>query len=380
MAAFTTVSHGTGDPARPAALRVLLASDFLIKYTAALAQGVLESGAAVTLLTRDHDLEFGGAQGAMRAHVRDRLADSAGHLELMGRIRDPAALMAVRRTRQVVRRFEPQVVHLQDAILTDPRLIIAARARSGRYALTVHDPTRHPGGNRPRARFELVRKALIKRAGLIFVHAEALREELIERHRTRAPIVVVPHGVDEPSVKPLPATPSLLFFGRLMSYKGLDTLLDAMPSVWSSNPDVRLTVAGEGDVPRHSLLGDDRVSVLNSHVPEEEVAGLYERSTCVVLPYRQASQSGVGSLARTYGRAMVVTEVGGLPDLVRDGAGVTVPPEDPRALAAAISEVLGTPGLAETMGRAGAKSAREGASWPHVGRLTLEAYRCHLRL
>ena len=374
----TTISRSTRAPAQPAPRRILMASDFLVKYTAGLARGVAESGAAVTLLTRDHDLEFGGTRGAMRAYVGSRLGRKAEHLELAGRIRDPASLMSLSRTRKLVRRFDADVIHLQDAILTDPRLIVAARARPGRFALTVHDPTRHPGGNRPRARFELVRKALIRSAGLIFVHAEALREELIERHHTRTPIVVVPHGVDEPSVKPLPVTPSLLFFGRIMSYKGLDTLLDAMPAVWDSNPDVRLTVAGEGSVPHHSLLSDDRVSVLNSHVPEEEVAGLYERSTCVVLPYRQASQSGVGSLARTYGRAMVVTEVGGLPDLVQGGAGRSVPPEDPRALAAAIWEVLGTRGLAERMGRAGAASAREGASWTHVGRRTLDAYRCHL--
>jgi alpha-maltose-1-phosphate synthase len=366
----------TVQPEHP--LRVVMASDFLIKYTAALARGVAEAGAAVTLLTRDHDLEFGGVPGAMREHVSDRLGHRGAHLEVAGRIREPSAVVSLGQAGRAIWRFDPQVIHLQDAIITDPRLVLAAQARPGRFAFTVHDPTRHPGGNRPRARFEIVRKALIKTAGVIFVHAQALREELAEKHRPRAPIVVVPHGVDEPVVRPLPAEPSLLFFGRIMHYKGLDTLLDAMPMIWENEPSVSLVVAGEGAIPPHPALEDRRITVRNSHVPENEVASLYGRASCVVLPYRQASQSGVGSLALAHGRGLIVTEVGGLPDLVRGGAGRSVPPEDPAALAAAISEVVSARPVADAMGRAAATAALGEATWTRVGQRTLEAYRRYL--
>lgn len=113
------------------------------------------------------------------------------------------------------------------------------------------------------------------------------------------------------------------------------------------------------------------------HVPEADVPGLFEAATCVVLPYRQASQSGIGSEAKRYGRAMIVTDVGGLPDLVANGGGRLVAAEDPAALAGSIIEVLGTPGLAAELGTEAAASVGE-AGWAGVGAQTLAAYRRHL--
>lgn len=315
----------------------------------------------------------------MDAYVRRTLGSAGPHLRVPGRVSELSALGALVRTRRSIRRFEPDVVHLQDAVLTDPRLIALAGARPRQFALTVHDPARHPGGNHRRLRFETVRRALVSSAGLIFVHAEALREELLHLHRPRAPVVVVPHGVQGSSFSPLPAEPSVLFFGRIMAYKGLDILLDAMPMVWERAPSVRATIAGEGQLPDHPVLKDPRVAVLPGHVPDEAVPGLYRGATCVVLPYRQASQSGVGSLAKQYGRAMVATSVGGLPELVPPGAGSIVPPEDPAALSDAILALATRTDLAESMGRAAAAAAAGAASWDQVGTLTLEAYARHLR-
>ena len=96
-----------------------------------------------------------------------------------------------------------------------------------------------------------------------------------------------------------------------------------------------------------------------------------------MLPYRQASQSGVGSLARQHGRAIVATDIGGLPELVAPEWGRLVPPEDPGALADAIVEVIDTPGLAEEMGRNAAASA-QGADWRSVAAATIKAYERHL--
>jgi glycosyltransferase involved in cell wall biosynthesis len=194
---------------------------------------------------------------------------------------------------------------------------------------------------------------------------------------TSAPIEVVPHGVARPTPAPLPGGDSLLFFGRMSHYKGLDVLLEAMPRVWERRPGARLTVAGEGEVPEHPLLSDPRVLTRFEHVPEEAVPALFAAATCLVLPYRQASQSGVGSLAREHGRAVIATRVGGLPELVMPEWGRLVAPEDSEALAAAILELLETPGLAAAMGRAAADSL-EGSDWRGVAERTVAAYRAHL--
>jgi starch synthase len=355
-----------------------VATDFLVKYSAGLARGLAEGGAPTRLLTRSHDLEFGGGAGEMRTFVARVLDGRAEHVTVPGRVRELSAVPTLARTWATLRRFRPEVVHLQETIQNDPRLIVVAGALPGRYALTIHDPTPHPGHPERRAAFHRLRRGLVRGAGLIFVHAEALRDEVIEFESPSCPVVVVPHGVDEPAPSPLPDRPSVLFFGRIQVYKGLETLLDAMPLVWRRLPETTLTVAGDGEVAPHPVLADRRVTLRNEHVPERDVPGLYGGATCVALPYLQASQSGVGSLAKQFGRAMVASDVGGLPELVTPDVGRLVAPGDPAALAGALLDVLVDRRLAEAMGRAAAASVVEESGWRRVGELTLEAYERHL--
>jgi glycosyltransferase involved in cell wall biosynthesis len=357
--------------------RVLLACDWFVKYVVGLASGLAEVGWEPMLLTREHDMEFGGEPGAMRAFVSAALGERVPHLELGGRVSDPRRLGELASARRACRRWAPDVVHVQDSLANDPRLALAAGLLNRRYALTVHDPVPHPGDNRPPASTRLARRLLRRRAALVFVHSEELRAELRGTGGVSAPIEVVPHGVGRATPAPLPERPALLFFGRMSHYKGLDVVLEAMPRVWERHPELTLTVAGEGEVEEHPVLADPRVLTRFEHLPEEAIPPLFAAATCLVLPYRQASQSGVGSLAREHGRAVIATRVGGLPELVGPDWGRLVTPEDPEALAEAILEVLETPGLAAEMGRAAANSLG-GSDWRAVAERTVAAYRAQL--
>lgn len=357
--------------------RVLLACDWFVKYTVGLAEGLLDQGCGVALLSRDHDDEFGGEPEAMRRFVAGRLPESVSHAELGGRVRDPRSLLAAARVRRGAGGWGPQVVHIQDSLANDARLAAIVTSLRRPLALTVHDPVPHPGDAVVAGATRHLRRWLRRRAGLVFVHSAELAAELAATGDVRGPIEVVPHGVGTVAAEPLPDSPALLFFGRVSHYKGLDVLLDAMPAVWARMPELRLKVAGEGQVPDHPVLADPRVEAHFEHVPEEAVPALFAAATCVVLPYRQASQSGVGSLAREYGRAVVATRVGGLPELVGREWGRLVEPEDPAALAAAILEVVETPRVAAAMGEAAASSLGE-SDWAGVGAATLAAYRRHL--
>lgn len=357
--------------------RVVLACDFFLRYTAMLAGGLARAGADVMLLSRDHDLEFGDRPGAAAAFVDAAVPPEVERLRLPGRVRSPRGVAAALRARRSVGRRPPDFVHLQAGIGNDPRLIFAGRARRRRYALTVHDPVRHLGEAVSRSA-QIGNRLLIRDAGLIFVHADALREELTEVARPAAPVVVVPHGVEPPAPRPFPSRPRVLFFGRLGHYKGLDVLLDAMGEVWDSVPEAGLTVAGAGDLGEHPALADRRVTVRAEHVPDAELADLFGAATCVALPYRQASQSGVGSLAKRYGRPLVVTRVGGLPELVGDGSGLAVASEDSAELADALIAVLSDRDLAGRLGAAAARAAAGGADWTAVAAVTLRAYEEHL--
>ena len=364
-------------PHAPGARRTLLVFDHFLKYSTGLGSGLRELGCPLAMLGRDHDNEFGAEPGAARAWVAQELGSGVRFERLPGRVRDPATHLTVYRARRFVRRFSPDAVHLQDSVVNDVRLIAASGAARRAFALTVHDPTPR-AGNTVRSHWKWrLRSALIRHARVVFVHAEVLRDELLSIERPGGAVVVVPHGV-EPAPLPLPPTPSLLFFGRLSYYKGLDTLLDAMPKVWHRVPEARLTVAGEGDLPEHPLLHDARVAVRHEHIPEADIPDLFAGATSVVLPYRHASQSGVGSLAKRFGRPLVATAVGGLPELVPPGTGRLVPPEDPSALAHALVELLEAPELVAEMARAAAASAVDEVSWRRVATLTLQAYERYL--
>ena len=209
------------------------------------------------------------------------------------------------------------------------------------------------------------------------MHSNSVREALSAQRTRMPPIELVPHGIDVADRVPPPDRPALLFFGRITIYKGLDVLLDALPLIWERVPEATLTIAGSGELAHHASLDDPRVVVRNEHVRDEDVPAVFAAATCCVLPYREASQSGVGSQARAYGRPIVATSVGGLPELVGDDAGRIVAPDDPAGLAAAVIEILTTPGLAESMSSASAGWVRS-AAWERVAETTLNAYDRHL--
>lgn len=377
---MSTILQETARPTAPVATRpprILLACDWLLKYAAGLAQGLREAGADIALLTRDHGLEFGGNTDEMQEELRMRLGADAPLWLLSGRIREVSALRQLARIRSQIHAFGADLTHFQQATMVDPRLFAVAARRPGHYAVTLHDPSVHPGDHQPTKVFHALEGMMFLGAGVSFTHGKALDDEARPKWWYRAPMEIVPHGVDVLRPAPLPTVPTLLFFGRISHYKGLDVLLSAMPQVWESAPATRLVIAGDGPIAPSPLLADPRVTVHNEHVPESFVGELYNDATAVVLPYRQASQSGVGSLAKSYGRASVVTNEGGLPELVSDGSGIVVPSEDPGALANALIEVVTEPHRAEAMGAAASASAQAEFSWKAVGQATLDAYRRH---
>ncbi len=135
----------------------------------------------------------------------------------------------------------------------------------------------------------------------------------------------------------------LLFFGLVRAYKGLDVLLNAFARV-AKELDATLFVVGEFYEDRAkyetmiAALGiGDRVRVVDRYVPDDEVGVYFSAADLVVLPYRSATASGIAQTAFAFERPVLVTSVGGLPDVVHDGVtGYVVPPEDPEALAVAM--------------------------------------------
>ena len=315
-------------------MRVVLACVWFLKYAVFLAAALVGAGAEVQLICREHPFEFGDDERESDATVEVARAGGVEVLELPGRLWDPAALPELVRIRRRISRFSPDIVHVHDRV--DPRALALAPLRAP-TVLTIHDPAPHPG--QPVARLapkrwvlEGSRRAWRARAGLIIVHSYRLRDALALRPGQRS--AIVPIGV-EVSRDPLPRppVPTVGFFGRLEPYKGLDVLARAMPHVWEARPEVHLQVAGSG--PSRLPLSDPRVSVSGGYLPESEVEAFFRGTSLAVLPYTEASQTAVGSLAVGYGVPIVASRLGGLPDLVLDDS-YLVRAGDESELAAAI--------------------------------------------
>ena len=138
----------------------------------------------------------------------------------------------------------------------------------------------------------------------------------------------------------------LLFFGFIRDYKGLKHLLDALPEVSKQLPDVKLLVVGDfsGEAAKKKYesqiagLGiQELVEIHDGYIPDREVEKFFAAADLVVLPYESATQSGIIQIAYGFEKPVVVTNVGGLPDVVADGeTGYVVEPKNSAALAEGI--------------------------------------------
>jgi len=136
---------------------------------------------------------------------------------------------------------------------------------------------------------------------------------------------------------------TVLFFGFVRVYKGLEYLLQALPEVLR-HQDVHLVVAGEFWIPESYYRGfipDEsvakRIKIVNRYIPNEEVPDYFAAADVVVFPYTAGSQSGAVQLAYGFGKPVIVTDAGGIADVVEDGrTGLVVPAKNSRALAEAI--------------------------------------------
>ena len=138
--------------------------------------------------------------------------------------------------------------------------------------------------------------------------------------------------------------PMLLFFGFVREYKGLKYLLDALPEISGRIPDIMLWVVGDFGDDKHIYLEQiernhiqDSIRLVEGYVPDREVEQYFAASDLVVLPYVSATQSGIVQIAYGFEKPVVVTDVGGLPDVVRNGeTGYVVPAGNAHEIAQAV--------------------------------------------
>lgn len=267
-----------------------------------------------------------------------------------------------------------EIVHFQ--WLTVQHLDGHLLPRGRPLVLTAHDIL----PREPRPGQLAAQRRLYERFDAVVVHSEQgavrLRDEL-DVEATR--IHVIPHGAfTHLAAGPAPPAPFatelpvVLCFGLMRPYKGIDLLLEA----WKGVTGAELWIAG---MPRMDITPLQRaappgVRFVPRFIGDEELPAFFARANLVVLPYREIDQSGVLFTALAFGKPLLLSDVGGFPEVAVHGGAQIFPAGDVQALRAALQELLADQAKLAEMG-ARSRAAAEGPySWAAAAQSTLALY------
>jgi glycosyltransferase involved in cell wall biosynthesis len=305
---------------------------------------------------------------------------------------------AYSRVKQAMATFQPDVVHLHTIGEFSPAVLAATSQY--RRVLTVHGPedwtlrllkwnlpSMTAGAGRlsrtDAARYAYLRYlqrpaylARLRRIDGVLTPSRFVADAVLA-DVGRVPTRVLPNGVPLPASAPVPAdSTDILFVGRLEPVKGARVLLEAFTIIARRFPDAQLTMVGEGTqrdeleklAASHGLT--DRVR-FTGWLAGEEIEAAYQKSCMVVIPSVWPENFPTVALeALGYGRAIIGSRSGGIPELVADGEnGLLVPRGDRRALAAALVTLLGDRAKLCAMGEESARRAEAYGVEPFLDQL-----------
>ena len=280
------------------------------------------------------------------------------------------------------------VVHFQWLTVQPLDVHLLPRSRRGRaLVMTAHDVLpREPRPGQLRAQ-----RRAYERCDAVVVHSRHGRGRLVgELGLPAEKVHVIPHGVLRPWLdaddqelgetheRLLPPDlakvhgPVVLFFGLLRPYKGLDVLLEA----WRGIDGAELWIVGmpRMDVAPLRAAAPANVRFVERYVTDTELPAFLRRAYVVALPYREIDQSGAAFTALGAGAPLLLSDVGGFPELAATGAARLVAPGDPQALRAALEELLDDPEQRAAMARRAREAADGEFSWQRIARDTLAMY------
>jgi glycosyltransferase involved in cell wall biosynthesis len=330
-----------------------------------------------------------------RSHARSR-SRAFGAWWKLGKLAEHTRDMA--RLVTECEKRKPDIIHFQwlPVPMIDRRYLRNLR-RIAPVVLTLHNTTTFHGSLAQRLHQGIGFDSIFQHLSALIVHTEFSKRQVIEREWLPAEKVhIVPHGVLDyyrsvASVPPVPsagseaepAGPTLLFFGAIESYKGVDLLIKAFAGLPSRmQATSRLCIAGKPGMDMsglrelaRSLKVEDRTTWILRFVAEEEIPRLFGSAAAVVLPYREIDQSGVLMTAIAFDKPIIASRVGGLAETIQDGLhGRLFPAGDVPALTAALEEILGHPERRRDMEKA-VRELRESISWENSADRTIDVYK-----
>jgi glycosyltransferase involved in cell wall biosynthesis len=359
-------------------VKIALLALHFAEYSSRLALALAARHEVLLVLRADN------ARNELTPELRNLLEASVDVRHVEGRRwRDPRVLATSLQLNRMVRNFAPDVLHVQEVHPLLAGFTVASLRKTLPVVITVHDPVSHSGGPPKDA---MLWKSLMwvrRRASRLLVHGPQMRNEMEKLDsQLMGRVDVVPHGVLAESVAldtPDHCEPgTFLFFGRMEPYKGLRYLLDACDILHARGHSFRLIIAGTGpdlDVHAERIATSGHIELINKYIPAGEVAALFRRASAVVLPYTDATQSGVAAIALANSRPVIATATGDLTEIVVDGrSGLVIPPCEAVALADAMTQLLVDRPRRDALAAGAGRQAREKLCWSRVADLTVETY------
>ncbi len=381
-------------------------------YTSRFAYGAVPPAEGYARREWFYRLAHRGASSGSRSRAGQALK-LAEHVPDMVRYRSAARAADVVHFQWLT--VQPLDVHLL------PRRRATSEGERPKLVFTAHDVL----PREPRPGQLAAQRRLYERFDAVVVHSEHGRGRLVEMGVPPERVHVIPHGAfthlaGGASVSPIgprfgqPANglpfdtdgPVVLCFGLLRPYKGLDVLLEAWRGIERLPADAELWIVGmprmdissllaeagmlaergipagggclpasvEGQCLPASVAAPANVRFVPRFVPDAELPAYFRRADLVVLPYLEADQSGVLFTALAFGKPLLLSDVGGFPEIAATGAARTVPAGDSGALRDAMRELLCDPAALSAMADRARVAAAGPYSWEAVARAHLALY------
>ncbi len=282
--------------------------------------------------------------------------------------RMPIALRAALKLRNYIRKNKIDIVYSPMFSIWQSLLVFIWLPRKTRFYSSVHDASSHLGEESGILRF--CQKIERRRAVALVAYSSFVAESVMKDSPQR--VIQLWHGIDKcinPVVKEIDANKSrsvvVGFFGRILPYKGLHLFQEAVTlanEIYDLN--VRGIICGAGQMDSSAFKSQNYFEVNNKWATEEEIESFFRRIDLIILPYIESSQSGVLSLAWSFGVPAIVTPVGGLQEQVdATRAGLVAEDARPDSICREILALANSPELYASLSRAALSAGSGDKSW-----------------
>jgi len=388
--------------AAPGIAVALLTGGGDMPYVWGLTMELLSKGAAMDLIGSDEldHPEFHNKPGLNFLNLRGDQRSDASVMRKVFRV-SAYYLKLIR----YAARAKPRIFHIlwnnKFETLDRTLLMLYYRFLGKSIVLTAHNVNERKRDSKDTLLNRLTLRVQYRLADHIFVHTEKGKLELIEEFGAQeARVTIIPFGINN-SVPNTHITPgeakqrlcirdgerTILFFGRIKPYKGLEDLFTSFRQILTQSKDFRLIIVGRPDCSEkywntiRELLREEvqrgRVLLRSEFIPDDQIEVYFKAADVLVLPYRHVYQSGVLFLGHSFGLPVLAADVGSLKDEITEGkTGFVFRPDDPIDLARAIERYFASDLFADLDSRRHAirDYATERHSWNVVGQVIMRTY------